>query len=142
MLQHQETQGPSRNIKEAMFICVNDPSLNRNLGKYQLPHIWDNILQDTPALQVKQSNLPPSLPLTGTTPRFPNLPLMPCNQSKVGANVHSVVCIQMGGAKAPPTSSHPLPMFPHSSLYSSTIKVSLLIILCSLTFLSDLMKWS
>ena len=41
---HQETQGPSRNIKEAMFICVNDPSLNRNLGKYQLPHIWDNIL--------------------------------------------------------------------------------------------------
>ena len=27
---HQETQGPFRNIKEAMFICVNDPSLNRN----------------------------------------------------------------------------------------------------------------
>ena len=55
---HQETQGPSRNIKEAMFICVNDPLLNRNLGKYQLPHIWD-ILQDTPVLKVKQSKLPP-----------------------------------------------------------------------------------
>ena len=56
---HQETQGPSRNIKEAMFIHVNDPSLNSNLGSYQLPHIWDNILQDAPALKVKQSNLPP-----------------------------------------------------------------------------------
>ena len=33
---HRETQGTSRNIKETMFICVNDPSLNRNLGKYQL----------------------------------------------------------------------------------------------------------
>ena len=64
---HQETQGPSRNIKEAMFMHVNDPSLNRNLGKYQLPHIWDTILQDTPVLQVKQSNLPLPFPPTGTT---------------------------------------------------------------------------
>ena len=65
---HQETQGPSRNIKEAMFIRVNDPSLNRNLGKYQLPHIWDNFLQDKPMLQVKQSNFHPPYPPTGTTP--------------------------------------------------------------------------
>ena len=36
---HRETQGSSRNIKEAMFICVTDPSLNRNLGKYQLTHL-------------------------------------------------------------------------------------------------------
>ena len=36
-----------------MFIYVHDPSLNRNLAKYQLPHIWDNNLQDTPVLQVK-----------------------------------------------------------------------------------------
>ena len=62
---HQETQGPSSNMKEAMFIHVNDPSLKTNLGKYQLPHIWD-ILQDTPALQVKQTSL--SLSTTGTTP--------------------------------------------------------------------------
>ena len=70
MLQHHtsEAQGPSRNVTEAMFIHVNDPSLNRNLGKYQLPHIWDNILQGTPALQVKQSNLPSPLTLTGTSP--------------------------------------------------------------------------
>ena len=27
----------ARNIKEAMYIRVNDPSLNRKLGKFQLP---------------------------------------------------------------------------------------------------------
>ena len=50
---HTETQGTKRNIKEAMFIMANDPSLNRNIGKYQLPHVWDQILQDTLALQLK-----------------------------------------------------------------------------------------
>ena len=35
---YRESQGITRTIKEAMFICVNDPFLNRNLGKYQLPH--------------------------------------------------------------------------------------------------------
>ena len=34
----REAQGMIRNIKEAMYIRVNDPSLNRNLGKFQLPH--------------------------------------------------------------------------------------------------------
>ena len=82
----QEPQGPSRNIKEAMFIHVNDPSLNRNLGKYQLPHIWDNILHDTPALQVKQLNLspPPTVYWHYPFPRFPNLHLTPHCQTKIG----------------------------------------------------------
>ena len=31
---HRESQGNTRNIKEAMFILVNDPSLNRDIGKY------------------------------------------------------------------------------------------------------------
>ena len=35
----REAQGTSRNIKEAMFIRMNDQMLNRNLGKYKLPHI-------------------------------------------------------------------------------------------------------
>ena len=43
----------SMNIKETMFIRVNDLSLNRNLGKLQLPHVWDQILQDTPTLHLK-----------------------------------------------------------------------------------------
>ena len=60
---HRETQSASRTIKEAIFICVSDPTLNRNLGKYQLPPVWDSNLQDTLALQLKPSSLtliPPS----------------------------------------------------------------------------------
>ena len=49
----RESQGFTRTIKEAMFIRVNDPPLNRNLGKYQLPHIWDEVLQDLPALYLQ-----------------------------------------------------------------------------------------
>ena len=36
-----EDQSLARSIKEAIFIRVYDPSHNRNIGKYQLPHIWD-----------------------------------------------------------------------------------------------------
>ena len=49
----KEAQETSRNIKEAMFIRVKEPSLNRRLGKYQLLHIWDNILQEMISLQLK-----------------------------------------------------------------------------------------
>ena len=49
----REAQGVARTIKEAMYIHVNDPPLNRNLGKYQLPHIRDEVLQDTPSLHLK-----------------------------------------------------------------------------------------
>ena len=41
---HKEVNNQSRTIKEAMFIWVQDPTINRNLGKYQLPHIWDHLL--------------------------------------------------------------------------------------------------
>ena len=47
---HKEVNSHSRTIKEAMFICVQDPPLNRNLGKYQLLHIWDHLLQASPTL--------------------------------------------------------------------------------------------
>ena len=32
-----------RTIKEALYI----PSLNRNVGKYHLPHVWDEVLYNT-----------------------------------------------------------------------------------------------
>ena len=41
----RESQSTTRIIKLAMFIRVNYPSLKRNLGKYNLPHIWDEVLQ-------------------------------------------------------------------------------------------------
>ena len=35
----REDQNLVRTIKEALYIRVNNPSLNRNIGKYHLPHI-------------------------------------------------------------------------------------------------------
>ena len=49
----REDQNLARAIKEALFIRVNDPSLNRNIGKYHLPHIWDEVLHKTSELKLK-----------------------------------------------------------------------------------------
>ena len=46
-------QNLSRAIKEALYIRVNNPSLNRTIGKYHLPHIWDEVLLNTSELKLK-----------------------------------------------------------------------------------------
>ena len=48
----RDDQSMTRTIREAMLIRVNDPSLNRNIGKYQLPNIWDEVLVKSPKLQL------------------------------------------------------------------------------------------
>ena len=48
----REDQNIARAIKEAILIRVNYPSLNRNIGKYQLPHIWDEVLVKSPELKL------------------------------------------------------------------------------------------
>ena len=40
-------------IKEALYIRVNNQSLNRNIGKYHLPHIWDEVLLNISELNLK-----------------------------------------------------------------------------------------
>ena len=40
----REDQNLIRTIKEALYIRANNPSLNRNVGKFHLPHIWDEVL--------------------------------------------------------------------------------------------------
>ena len=47
----REDQGLARTIKEAIYIRVNNPTLNRNIGKYHLNHIWDRVLFNTPGLK-------------------------------------------------------------------------------------------
>ena len=42
----------ARTIKEAMFIRVNDSSFNRNIGKFQPSHIWNEVLFNTPDLHL------------------------------------------------------------------------------------------
>ena len=49
----REEQNLMRAIKEALYIRVNNPSLNRNIGKYNLPHIWDEVLYNTSELKLK-----------------------------------------------------------------------------------------
>ena len=49
----REDQNVIRAIKEAIYIRVNSPSLNRNIGKYHLPHIWDEVLLNNPELNLK-----------------------------------------------------------------------------------------
>ena len=76
---HKEVNSQPRTIKEAMFIHVQDPPLNRNLGKYQLPHIWDHLLQASSTLQHKPANPPAnttsnSLPPYWFPPYPPNFP--------------------------------------------------------------------
>ena len=48
----REDQNLIRTIKEALYIRVNDPSLNRNIGKYHLPHIWDEVLLNISELKL------------------------------------------------------------------------------------------
>ena len=49
----REDQNLIRAIKEAIYIRVSNPSLNRNIGNYHLPHIWDEVLISIPELKVK-----------------------------------------------------------------------------------------
>ena len=49
----REEQNLTRLIKESMFIRVNNSSLNRNIGKYHLPHIWDEVLVNNTELKLK-----------------------------------------------------------------------------------------
>ena len=48
----REGQDITRLIKESIFISVNNPTLNRNIGKFQLSHIWDRVLFGTPNIKV------------------------------------------------------------------------------------------
>ena len=47
----REDNNLARTIKESMYIRVNNPTLNRNIGKYNLPHIWDKLLFSIPELK-------------------------------------------------------------------------------------------
>ena len=47
----------TRNIKESIYIRVNNLTLNNNIGKFNLSHIWDRVLLNTKGLTLnKQGN--------------------------------------------------------------------------------------
>ena len=49
----REGHGMARTIKEAIYIRVNNPTLNRNIGKHNMPHIWDKVLFSILELKTK-----------------------------------------------------------------------------------------
>ena len=49
----REDQNLMRTIKEALYIMVNNPSLNRNICKYHLSHIWNAVLLNISELNLK-----------------------------------------------------------------------------------------
>ena len=51
----REDWGQARTIKESIFIRVNNPTLNQNIGKYNLSHIWDRVLFNTTGLKLDSS---------------------------------------------------------------------------------------
>ena len=53
MLLGRGDQNVTRAIQEAILIRVNDPSLNRHVGKYHQPHILDEVLHKTSELTFK-----------------------------------------------------------------------------------------
>ena len=42
-----EDESIMRTIKITLYIRVNNPSLNRDIDKHHLPHIWDEVLLNT-----------------------------------------------------------------------------------------------
>ena len=51
----REDQEQARTIKESISIRVNNPTLTQNIGKYNLSHIWDRVLLNTPGLKLGSS---------------------------------------------------------------------------------------
>ena len=51
----REDQGLARTIKESMYIRVSIPMLNKNIDKYNLNHIWERVLFNTPGLKIASS---------------------------------------------------------------------------------------
>ena len=60
----REGHNLARNIKESIYIRVNNATLNNNIGKCNLSHIWDRVLLNTKGLnlnrQVNNSNTQPN----------------------------------------------------------------------------------
>ena len=51
----REDWGQARTIKESIYIRVNNPTLNQNIGKYNLSHIQDRVLFNTPGFKLGSS---------------------------------------------------------------------------------------
>ena len=87
----REAHSTASIIKELRFIRVNDPYLNRNLGKFQLLYIWSDILQDTLHSIFSNTLLLP----------FHNGPLSPLHMER-GTQFYAGKYVLLMGVPSPP----------------------------------------
>ena len=128
---HKEVNSHSRTIKEAMFIHAQDSTLNRNLGKYQLPHVWHLL------------NCNSSLPAFQPTPHPPKHPKqVPPSATHTGGGIHLFGKYPMLRSNPPqtPPKHHKNPYKLHP-LQQHHLGKFLTFLFLSLTFLTDLMRW-
>ena len=50
----REGHSTARTNKESIYIRINNPTLNRNIGKYSLQNIWDRVLLNTHGIKIKR----------------------------------------------------------------------------------------
>ena len=50
----REDHNMARAVKEAIYIRVNNPTLNMNTRKYNMPQLWDRILHSIPELKMSK----------------------------------------------------------------------------------------
>ena len=103
---HKEVHSHSRTIKEAMFICVNDPTLNRNLGNTNF-HMngtayYRHYQCYSSSLPAFPPPLPPCLPLTiHNSQPSPHIALPPPNSLSRWMHVLFLVSIKHRGSQYP-----------------------------------------
>ena len=69
----REEQNLSRLIKESMYIRVNVPSQNKNIGKFHLPHLWNEVLNNSRELKIVYSVVIPSTTKAITSAYIPTM---------------------------------------------------------------------
>ena len=75
----REGHSIARIIKESIFIRENNPTLNTNIGRFNLPNTWDRVLLKTPGLNLKRhaqavvhaNSNQPNIPTHLNQPNFP-----------------------------------------------------------------------
>ena len=130
---HREAQATSRNIKEGMFICVNDPSLNRNLGKILITtHLGQHPTGHANTVAQINPAFPSPMPSpTRTTPPLPTHQLRGAHVLFLLGKFSRWGCLQYTPTLPYFTQA---PIHPYSPCFSDAILVRCHIYLCSLTF--------
>ena len=53
----RDDQKLNRTMKESIYIRISVPSINKNIGKYHLMHIWDEVQFNAPVPKFKRTTL-------------------------------------------------------------------------------------